>query len=109
MFANLKQVKLGSMRKARDWTLYPQSEADKTNNCIIIQCNNRIARVNLDTKRALLSDGKGGHQGFIKLSPLMGATAEVVPDAVIEQLRILLIRGEQSKEAVRSVRSADTD
>lgn len=80
--------KLGNMRKEADWTLYPQ-QTDKPNE-VMIQCDKRIANISLDTGKAMLSDGKGGHQGFAKLMPLLGAKEVVVPDEIIAQLRQLL-------------------
>lgn len=77
--------KLGTMRKAADWTIYPV-KADAPNKRII-QCDKRIAEVNLETGKAMLSDGKGGHQGFIKLSPALGAVEVDVPADMLEALK----------------------
>lgn len=80
--------KLGNMRKAQEWVLYPQS-ADSLHS-ITIQCDNRIARVDLNTGKAMLSSGKGGHQGHVMLSRAMGATEVVVPADVIAKLKELI-------------------
>lgn len=79
--------KFPNMKKVACWVLYPQRS--DTLDEVIIQCDRRIARVSLSTGKALLSDGKGGHQGFMKLSPSLGAKLVTVPDDAISQLRDL--------------------
>lgn len=63
-------LKLGNMRKAQDFTLYPVTDPSE----VTIQSSNRIAQINTKTGKGVLSDGKGGHQGFHKLNPFLGAT-----------------------------------
>ena len=75
--------KLGNMRKSVEWTVYP-SKNDGTE---IIQSENRIAQIHLASGKALLSDGKGGHQGFMKLSKYLGATVVDCPDEIISQIK----------------------
>jgi len=75
--------KLGNMRKAQEWVLYPQTDPGR----VVIQCDRRIASVDLATGMAVLSSGKGGHQGFVALSPLLGATVVEVPAGVMDALR----------------------
>ena len=77
--------KLGNMRKPVEWVIYPARQAGERT--VIIQSDNRIAAVNLDTGDAVLSDGKGGHPGFQKLSPALGATKCICPSELLEQLR----------------------
>lgn len=79
--------KLGNMRKPGDWVLYPQ-RAESLNK-VIIQCDKRIAEVDLSTGKAMLSSGKG-HQGFAMLLPFMGATEIDVPADVIAELKRLI-------------------
>jgi hypothetical protein len=74
--------KLGNMRKAQEWVLYPWKEGP-----LIIQCDGRIASINLDTGKATLSDGKGGHQGFIKLGLDFGAKIVDVPQNVMNDIK----------------------
>lgn len=50
--------KLGNMRKSVEWLIYPRQENGNLND-IFIQSNKRIARINLETKKAVLSNGKG--------------------------------------------------
>lgn len=83
MIKNIK-CKLGNMRKVVDWVIYPPEEQSKS---VIIQSDRRIARVFLDKNVAMLSDGKGGHQGFHKLSPTMGAMVVDVPEEIVKELR----------------------
>ena len=82
--------KLGNMRKPAEFTVYPNNPEDTE---ITIQSDKRIAKVNLTTKTAILSDGKGGHQGTPKLMAILGATTVAVPDDVIEQLTALAKQG----------------
>jgi hypothetical protein len=77
--------KLGNMRKSVSWVLYPQ-KADKPH-LVIIQSDKRIAEVNLDTAKAMLSDGNGGHPGFMKLSPALGAKQVEVPADLLAAIK----------------------
>lgn len=79
--------KLGNMRKPAEFVLYPQ-KADAPDE-VIIQADKRIAKVNMATGKAMLSSGKGGHQGFMALSPVMGAVEVDVPADVIAKLKEL--------------------
>jgi hypothetical protein len=84
MFQNIT-AKLGNMRKAASFTVYPQGtgSADEA----IIQSDKRIAKINLNNGHGLLSDGKGGHQGFLKLNRALGAMDIVVPMSLVEQIK----------------------
>lgn len=77
--------KLGNMRKADDWTIYPRPNANDPE--VTIQCDKRIARVNLDTKQGILSTGKGGHQGFAALSPMFNPIPITLTDEQVAELR----------------------
>lgn len=77
--------RLGNMRKPVEWVVYPTSKPDERT--AIIQSDNRIAAVNLDTGAAVLSSGKGAHPSFLKLSPALGATKCICPSELLEQLR----------------------
>lgn len=85
----MRQVfgKLGNMRKPVEWTVYPSRKQGER--VVIIQSDKRIAAVNLDTGDTVLSDGKGGHPGFLKLSTLLGATKCMCPSELMEQLQQL--------------------
>ena len=78
-------AKLGNMKKSVEWVICPRPESRE----VIVQCNKRIAKINLDTGMAVLSSGKGGHNGFVHLSPMLGATECVVPQDVLEQVESL--------------------
>lgn len=86
MFRNITG-KLGNMRKAVEWTVYSADNAEDIFRTI--QCDKRIAKVNLETKKVVLSDGKGGHQGFFKLNKIMGAIEYDCPQEIIDQLKNL--------------------
>lgn len=75
--------KLGNMRKEVDWSIYPVTDP----NLIMIQCDKRIARINMTTGKAMLSDGKGGHNGFMKLAPMFGAVEVDVSAEIVEELK----------------------
>lgn len=83
------EAKLGNMRKTARFVLYPQRSGSLGE--VIIQSDRRIARVNLETGRAMLSAGKGGHycNTFLHLSPALGAVEVEVPASVLEELRRL--------------------
>lgn len=71
-------AKLGNMRKAKDWIVYPRDE----NPTVIVQCNDRIAAINPETKKAILSKSTT-NPGFIYLNPKLGATVIDVPEEII--------------------------
>lgn len=83
--------KLGNMRKAQDWTIYP-IKPDSPNS-VIIQCDKRIAEIFVSGANcgfAQLSDGLGGHQGFIKLMPALGSVKIPINPEIISELRNIL-------------------
>lgn len=85
--------KLGNMRKAVEWTICPQDST--TPNEIVIQADKRIAKVFLDKGKAILSDGKGGHPGYMKLLFSLGATVVDVPSEVIQELKDKIAKNPQ--------------
>lgn len=84
--------KLGTMRKAAEFTIYPLNPS--TPDIVQIQSDKRIARVQLSTGKCLLSDGKGGHPGHMKLSPALGAVVVDMPADVLGQLKEQIARME---------------
>ena len=84
-FIKIRNLKLGNMRKAQDWTVIPLK--DMVHGIIVAQSANRIVRINTTTGKAMLSDGKGGHQGFAKLSPDFGAVTVDVPQDDLERIK----------------------
>jgi hypothetical protein len=80
-------AKLGNMRKPVEWVIYPKDNSDDTT--LVIQCDKRIAKVDMVTGKGLLSDGKGGHQGFWKLMPQNGAILIDFPSEVLAELKRL--------------------
>ncbi len=85
MFQNVTG-KMGNMRKAQSWVIYPLKEGEDGNERLI-QCDKRIAKVNLETGKAILSSGKGGHQGFAQLSAFLGAVEVDCPQDLIDQIK----------------------
>ena len=73
--------KLGNMRKEADWVLYPKTD----DNRVKIQCDRRIAMVDLEQKKAVLS-GSHNYPTFDKLRT--GKVVDV-PDDIINRLKEL--------------------
>lgn len=96
-FQNLT-AKLGNMRQAQEFTVCPVSTNEP--HLITIQSDKRIARIDLKTGKAILSDGKGGHQGFQKLTAFLGAKEVDVPADVLEEVRRLSdnVKAQQSPD-----------
>ena len=86
-FITVKNVKLGNMRKVQDWTVTPSEEIK--NGFVTMQADNRIARVNLNDNTAILSSGKGGHQGFDKLMDFAPRTVPVSQE-IVDQIKSLV-------------------
>jgi hypothetical protein len=78
------EAKLGNMRKPQNFIVCPVSTDEE--NIRTIQSDKRIARVNLETGKVILSDGKGGHQGFHKLMEFAGAKEYDAPQEVLDFL-----------------------
>lgn len=76
-------AKLGNMRKAAEFTLYPGDDPT----AIIIQSDKRIAQINVETGEGVLSSGMGGHPGFHALSKFLGATEITVSKELCEELK----------------------
>lgn len=76
------QAKLGTMRKAADWIVYPAS-IDGGDGTLVIQSDTRIARINPATGKGILSKAKSGGAYFMHLSTFLGATEIDVPAEVI--------------------------
>jgi hypothetical protein len=75
--------KIGNMRKAVDWTVYPASRtAGQGDPTLFVQSDKRALSINLTTKKGMLSNGKG-HPGFISVMKFLGATEVSVPDEII--------------------------
>lgn len=77
--------KLGNMRKAAEWTVYGAKEGATKRT---IQCKGRIAEIDLETGKAMLSSGKKGN-GFVALSPFLGATEVDCCPSILQQLKNL--------------------
>ncbi len=82
-------ARLGNMRKVAEWTVCPRASGAGADDPIIIQSDKRIARVDLATGKMTLSSGKGGHNGFAHLSPMMGAVTIDAPADLLDAMRNL--------------------
>jgi hypothetical protein len=74
--------KFPSMRNAQHWVVYPHNPST---NEVVIQCETRIAKVNLDTGKAVLS--ANGKTLFVGLDPRTGATVVDTPKDMLDQLK----------------------
>jgi hypothetical protein len=72
-------AKLGNMRKAVDWTVYPEKKDGR----IIIQAEHYIAMFKKDGD-GLLSKRQQGGAYFVHLSPMCGAEPVKVPPEVVQ-------------------------
>ena len=82
MFKSI-ECKLGNMRKVVRWVICPVSTA--SDNEVYIQSERRIAKIDLNTKKAILS--KSTEQNYFHaLSPCLGASVVDVPDSIINEL-----------------------
>lgn len=78
--------KLGSMRKPADWVVYPASKTE-SRGTFLVQSDKRIAEINPETGKAILSASKSNGAYFMHLSRLLGATEVDVPADVIALVR----------------------
>jgi len=83
-------LKLGNMRAAQEFTMYPNNPTDTV---ITIQSDKRIARIDLTTGNGIISDGKGGHQGHAKLHPALGGKGIKVDADTLAKLQEMAKQG----------------
>lgn len=90
--------KLANMRKPQEFTICPVSSDSP--HIVTIQSDKRIARFDRETGKVMVSDGKGGHQGFHKLNAFCGAKEYDAPQWLIDQIQEQLgdVKSEASKE-----------
>jgi hypothetical protein len=82
MAANTVHGKMGNMKKSVEWVIYPESKDGKRT----IQSSRRIAQVNLETGKAILSDGKC-HPAFLCLNAALGAVEVDCPKEILDKLK----------------------
>lgn len=75
-------AKLGNMRKAAEFIVYPQSPRNP--NILTLQSDHRIAYVVTDTRQGMLSAYKPNGAYFIHLVREAGASEITVPQDVID-------------------------
>jgi len=73
-------AKLGNMRKAADWTIYPHND----NGNIVIQSDTRICKFDPTTGKGVLSRNVPNGAYFHHLNKFLGAIDVVVPREVID-------------------------
>ena len=84
-------AKLGNMRKAKDWVVYPApksvvasiNDPDAPSGSLLIQCDTRICRFDIGTGVGTLSAHKSNGAYGTDLMGFRGATQVVVPPEVI--------------------------
>lgn len=79
-------AKLGNMRKAVEWTVYPAQKDGR----VVLQSSTRIAAFggpdgSIPPGKALLSKRHPGGAYFVHLSPMCGATLVDIHSTVIEE------------------------
>jgi hypothetical protein len=77
--------KFKGQRKVFRWTVCPVSNAKENER--YIQCKSRIARVNIETGKAILSKSVSGGAYFVHLNAAMGAKEVECPEDIINQLK----------------------
>lgn len=76
--------KIGNMRKVVDWLVYPPSKNPETaEKTLFVQSDKRALSINLETKKGMLSNGKG-HPGFHSTMAFCGAKEVDVPQEIID-------------------------
>lgn len=76
-------AKLGNMRKAVSWSIYPESADSET---VKIQSDTRMAEINRSTGLATLSKSRSGGAVFMDLMTIRGATVVPVSRELIEEI-----------------------
>ena len=87
----------GNMRKPSEWVIYPVTDPEN----VKIQCESRIARINLLTGQGILSARIAGGAYNPHLSPLLGATEYQFPAAFCEALMESPVSGQFVKMSSR--------
>lgn len=83
----LKRVygKLGNMRKVVDWVVYPPSDGERSGaGKLFIQSDKRACHIDLETKKGMLSNGKG-HPGFASCNAFTGAVEVDIPEDFLQE------------------------
>ena len=76
-------AKLGRMRKATRWVIYPKQREGAT----VIQTDAYIAAIDLETGEGMLSKRCNGGAYFLHLSPALGAKPIKVPEDVLADIK----------------------
>jgi hypothetical protein len=85
----LKSVtcKLGNMRKAVEWTVYPRpTNVGPEYSTVTIQSDSRICQFDTKTRKGMLSKHRSSGAYFMHLSSFLGATEVEIPQELVDQL-----------------------
>jgi hypothetical protein len=95
-------AKIGNMRKAQEFVVYPLSKGETTPTTVTIQSDTRIAVFETATGRGMLSKAKSSGAYFMHLSAALGATPFVAgPDLVLAALAAQPKSGDEIGPGVR--------
>lgn len=78
-------AKLGTMRKAEDFIVYPLSKTSGDASELVVQSDHRIAKIRVADGKAWLSVYKKNGAYFPHLMPFLGATLVDVPAALVAE------------------------
>lgn len=80
-------LKLGNMRKAVNWTVYPRpTNVGPEYTEVTIQSDSRICKFDTVTRKGLLSKHCPNGAYFIHLARHLGATEVEIPQEVVDQI-----------------------
>lgn len=97
-------LKLGNMRKAQNFTIYPFREGDTH---IIIQSDKRIARIDIKTGKGLVSSGKGGHPGFHALNSMFNPQLIQLSEVDLSTIRMIIFTEGATMQIAKGIITAD--
>ena len=75
------KTKLGNMRKSAEFVVYPRSDYGN----VKIQSSHRTCLFDADTGKGWLSRHVANYPTFLHCNPVMGGTAIIVPQEVIDE------------------------
>jgi len=77
--------KVGPMRKAVNWSVYPRSyNQESGEQFLFVQSDKRALKIDLKTNKGMISNGKG-HPMFASVTPFMGGKEIDVPQEIVDQ------------------------
>lgn len=96
-----------SMRKPQEFVIYP---CKATDNEVLLQSDNRMIRVNLETGTAIISANKSSGAYGIDLDTMRGAKTIAIPGPDLERIRVMRDRmsGKMNKDGTLTILGAKT-